>query len=146
MRAVAPGAQVEVKVLAPEKTFTGAVSALNKNGTASGDLSYYTATVPLESADGVYPGMQVSAKVLRGHVESAALLHLDAVQFDERNEPYVLVRGEKGEETRVAVTVGLSDGTMCEITSGVSAGDTVLVPAGMSMLELMQQMQQQSRN
>lgn len=144
--AVTPGTPVQVTVLAPDAQIDGSVSALNKNGTASGDLSYYTATVPLGDAPGIYPGMQVSARVLRGQVEGAAILRLDAVQFDEYNEPYVLVRGADGEAERQSVTVGLSDGVHCEITSGLHAGDTVLVPTGMSLAELMQQMQQQSRN
>lgn len=144
--AVTPGTPVEVTVLAPDVVYAGSVSALDKNGTASGDLSYYTATVPLPDAQGVYPGMQVSAKVLRGQVENAAVLHLSAVQFDEYNEPYVLVRGEGDETAQVRVTVGMSDGVYCEILSGVGVGDTVLVPTGLSMMELMQQMQQQSRN
>lgn len=144
--AVTPGTQVEVTVLAPGAVIESAVSALDKNGTAAGDLSYYTATAPLEETQGVLPGMQVSARVLRGHAEDAAILHLDAIQFDEYNEPYVLVRGADGEETRVPVKVGISDGVYAEILDGVRAGDTVLVPTGMSMLELMQQMQRQSRN
>ena len=144
--AVAPGAQVDVKVLARETTYTAAVSALNKNGTASGDLSYYTATVPLEQAQDVYPGMQISANVLRGHVEGAVLLRVSAVQFNEYNEPYVTVKtGDKTQED-VPVKVGISDGVYCEILSGVSEGDTVLVPTGLSMLELMMQMDSKMHN
>ena len=37
--AVVPGQVVQVNVLAPDVSFTGSVTALNKNGTASGDLS-----------------------------------------------------------------------------------------------------------
>lgn len=47
MVAVVPGQVAQVNVLAPDVSFTGSVTALNKNGTASGDLSYYTATVRL---------------------------------------------------------------------------------------------------
>lgn len=62
---------VQVNVLAPDVSFTGSVTALNKNGTASGDLSYYTATVAFDAAENVYPGMQVSAKVLKEQTEDA---------------------------------------------------------------------------
>ena len=90
--AVVPGQVVQVNVLAPDVSFTGSVTALNKNGTASGDLSYYTATVAFDAAENVYPGMQVSAKVLKEQAEDAVLLRQDAVQFDDYNKPYVLVR------------------------------------------------------
>ena len=53
MAAVVPGQVVQVNVLAPDVSFTGSVTALNKNGTASGDLSYYTATVAFDAAENV---------------------------------------------------------------------------------------------
>ena len=58
----------------------------------------------------------------------------------------MLVRGADGEAQSVPVTVGISDGVYCEITSGVRAGDTVLVPSGLSMAEIMQQMRRSARN
>ena len=143
--AVTPGMPVQISVLATGGQFTGNVTALDKNGTASGDLSYYTAAVALESGEGVYPGMQISAKILREKAENAVLLRQDAIQFDEYNKPYVYMRGADGKEVvKVGVSVGASDGIYCEITDGLKTGDTVLKPSGMSMAELMQQMQAQS--
>lgn len=143
--AVTPGMPVQISVLATSGQFTGSVTALDKNGTASGDLSYYTAAVALESGEGVYPGMQISAKILREKADNAVLLRQDAIQFDEYNKPYVYMRGADGKEVvQVGVSVGASDGIYCEITDGLKAGDTVLKPSGMSMAELMQQMQAQS--
>lgn len=143
--AVTPGMPVQISVLATGGQFTGSVIALDKNGTASGDLSYYTAAVALESGEGVYPGMQISAKILREKAENAVLLRQDAIQFDEYNKPYVYMRSADGKEVvQVGVSVGASDGIYCEITDGLKAGDTVLKPSGMSMAELMQQMQAQS--
>lgn len=145
VRAVVPGAAVSVTVLATDDAFDGTVSALNKNGTASGDLSYYTATVPMGEIHGAYPGMQVSAKVLREHVSGAALLHLDAVQFDEYNQPYVLMDKGGDEPEEIPVTVGVSDGVYCQILTGVQPGDTVLKPSGMSMMELMMELDAKTR-
>ena len=143
--AVTPGMPVQISVLATGGQFTGSVTALDKNGTTSGDLSYYTAAVALESGEGVYPGMQISAKILREKAENAVLLRQDAIQFDEYNKPYVYMRGADGKEVvQAGVSVGASDGIYCEITDGLKAGDTVLKPSGMSMAELMQQMQAQS--
>ena len=143
--AVTPGTPVQISVLATGGQFTGSVTALDKNGTASGDLSYYTAAVALENGEGVYPGMQISAKILREKAENAVLLRQDAIQFDEYNKPYVYMRSADGKEVvQVGVSVGASDGIYCEITDGLKAGDTVLKPSGMSMAELMQQMQAQS--
>lgn len=144
--AMTQGKEVEVNVLALGSAFAGTVTALDKNGTASGDLSYYTAYVDLEEAEGVYPGMQVSAKVLRSHAEDAVLLRMDAIQFDEYNKPYVLIREAEGKEpVKTAVTVGASDGVICVVESGVSAGDTICVESGMSVMELMMELDRQTR-
>lgn len=143
--AMTPGKAVEVSVLATGAEFEGVVTALDKNGTASGDLSYYTATVGLGQSEGAYPGMQVSAKVLREHTENATIVKMDAIQFDEYNQPYVFMRSADGADVvRVSVRVGMSDGVNCEILDGVRAGETVLVKSGLSMAELMEQMRAQS--
>ncbi|MCI6374872.1 MAG: HlyD family efflux transporter periplasmic adaptor subunit [Clostridiales bacterium] len=139
--AVTPGTQAEVTVLATETTYTGTVTALDKNGTASGDLSYYTATVALSETQGVYPGMQVSAKVLRGQALGAVLVKMDALSFDDYNQPYVLVRAANGKDAEQrSVRVGVSDGIYAEITEGLSAGETVLKRSGMTMADMMEQM------
>ena len=143
VQAIVPGAPAEITVLALDRAFDGEVTSLDKNGTASGDLSYYTARVDLAQGGDVYPGMQVSAKMLRAKTEGAVLLKLDAIQFDEYNKPFVYVPDGEGAEPReVPVTVGISDGVNCEILSGLSAGQTVLVPSGLTMAEMMQMMQQ----
>lgn len=139
--AVTPGAQAEIAVLATETSYTGTVTALDKNGTASGDLSYYTATVSLDETQGVYPGMQVSAKVLRGRAEGAVIVKMDALSFDEYNQPYVLMRAANGRDVvQRSVRVGVSDGIYAEITEGLTAGETVLMKNAMSLAELREQM------
>ena len=143
VHAMTPGTPASIQVLASGASFDGTVSKLDKNGTTVGDLSYYTATVPMNSMEGVYPGMQISAKALRGHTEDAVLLHMSAIQFDEYNQPYVEV-GSAQDPQRVDIVIGISDGVYCEILSGVAAGDTVLVPSGMSTQELMMEMRKNS--
>lgn len=143
VQAIVPGEYADVTVLAIDRSYGATVTALDKNGTASGDLSYYTARLDLQEGENVYPGMQVSAKMLRAQALGASMLKVDAIQFDEYNQPFVYVRAANGEDVEsVPVTVGISDGVYCEIVSGVSAGDTVLVPSGMSMAELMQTMRE----
>ena len=143
VHAMTPGTPASIQVLASGASFDGTVSKLDKNGTTVGDLSYYTSTVPMNSMEGVYPGMQISAKALRSHTEDAVLLHMSAIQFDEYNQPYVEI-GSAQEPHRVNIVIGISDGVYCEILSGVAAGDTVLVPSGMSTQELMMEMRKNS--
>lgn len=141
--AVTPGTTVEVTVLAQGGTYSGEVISLDKNGTTSGDLSYYTATVALGQSEGTYPGMQVSAKVLRDQALGATIVKMDAIEFDEYNMPYVNMRAADGKEVvQAPVSVGVNDGVYCQITEGLRPGETVLRQNGMSMAELMQQMQE----
>ena len=141
--AMTQGKEVEITVLATGDVLQGTVGGLNKNGTASGDLSYYTAVVDIAGQGMVLPGMQASAKVLRSHAENAVLLKMEAIQFDEYNKPFVYKRNAQGgEPVRVSIVVGASDGVQCEIVQGVAAGETVLVPSGMTLQQMMQQMQQ----
>lgn len=145
VQAIVPGTAAQITVLALDKAFSGTVTSLDKNGTASGDLSYYTARVDLEEGEGVYPGMQVSAKILRAKAENAVLLRMNAIQFDEYNQPFVYVSAdEKEEPVKAPVSVGINDGVNCEILSGISAGDTVFVPSGMTMAEMMELMRENS--
>lgn len=144
VRAVTPGTTAEITVLATDTVYTGEIVSLDKNGTASGDLSYYTAEAELGETDGVYPGMQVSAKVLRGQALGASIVRMEAIAFDEYNQPYVLMYAADGKSTvQKPVTVGISDGVYAEIIDGVSAGDIVLKSSGMSMAELMELMRAQ---
>ncbi len=144
VRAVTPGTMAEITVLATDTVYMGEIVSLDKNGTASGDLSYYTAEAELGDAHGVYPGMQVSAKVLRGQALGASIVRMEAIAFDEYNQPYVLMYASDGKSTvQVPVTVGISDGVYAEISDGVSAGDIVLKSSGMTMAELMELMRAQ---
>ena len=62
------------------------------------------------------------------------------------SDPIPLPRGADGKSVeQKSVTVGVSDGMNCEITSGLNAGDTVLKSSGVTMAELMEQMQAQQR-
>jgi len=141
--AIVPGTAAEITVLALDRAVSATVTSLDKNGTASGDLSYYTAYADLEEGEGVYPGMQVSAKMLREKAENAVLLKMNAIRFDDYNKPFVYKpAGENEPPVEVPVVVGMSDGVHCEILSGVSAGETILVPSGMTMAEMMKMMQE----
>ncbi|MFR8976836.1 MAG: efflux RND transporter periplasmic adaptor subunit [Christensenellales bacterium] len=144
--AVVPGQAVQVNVLAPDVSFAGSVMALNKNARPPAICRITRRRSRLTRRKNVYPGMQVSAKVLKEQAEDAVLIRQDAVQFDDYNKPYVLVRGADGKSVeQKSVTVGVSDGMNCEITSGLNAGDTVLKSSGVTMAELMEQMQAQQR-
>jgi HlyD family secretion protein len=78
----------------------------------------------------VRPGMSARAEIYTESSENALAVPLQAVLYDEdadadAEQPYVFVV-ENGHAVRRDVTVGLSSDTLMEITTGLSAGDTVV--------------------
>lgn len=78
----------------------------------------------------VRPGMSARVEIYTESSEDALAVPLQAVLYDEdadadAEQPYVFVV-ENGHAVRRDVTVGLSSDTLMEITTGLSAGDTVV--------------------
>lgn len=87
--------------------------------------------IRLIEAEGVAvrPGMSARAEIYTESSEDALAVPLQAVLYDEDadadEQPYVFAV-EDGHAVRRDVTVGLSSDTLMEITTGLSAGDTVV--------------------
>jgi len=126
--AVVVGKTAHVTVNALNETFETTVTRLDRQATQEGNVSYYTATLALGDLQGVLPGMQVDVKLLNAHAENVTTLSMNALQFTDTNQPYVMIQGSNGVQN-VPVTVGVNDGIRVEILSGVRSGDTVLIPA-----------------
>jgi multidrug efflux pump subunit AcrA (membrane-fusion protein) len=123
--AVVPGGAVSVTIDALSKAVEGKILRIDPLATKGNDISYYMATLSFPADVQVLPGMRVGAKVLSERAEDVPILSVAALNFDDYNSPYVLLSGAEGPR-EVPVTVGVSDGTVCQITSGLQAGDEVL--------------------
>ena len=53
---------------------------------------------------------------------------MNAIQFDYKNSPYVYYRDDKGEVMTKAIEVGVTDGVVIEIKSGIESGEEILTP------------------
>lgn len=70
-----------------------------------------------------------SKKMLNELAENVLTVSMEAVRFNDENEPYVLIRDDKGIPTeRKKIEVGINDGLFVEIIHGISTDDTVMVP------------------
>jgi HlyD family secretion protein len=117
------------------KTFTGYVDNIGILGTSSDGVTSYPVKIVINNADGLWPGMNVSAKIA---VNSASnVLRVPVSALNRGNT--VLVKGAKGSRGAaqknapdgaqyVKVSVGLNDESYIEVTKGLSKGDVVLVP------------------
>ena len=120
----------------PGEVFTGTVDRISINGTTTNGFTTYPATILLEEYGGLNPGMNVSADIIVERTEGALSVPAAAVQRGDTVlvplegclSPDGTVADPTKSEER-AVTLGGSDGTYVEITSGLEEGETVLVPA-----------------
>ncbi|MEP7162720.1 MAG: efflux RND transporter periplasmic adaptor subunit [Candidatus Moraniibacteriota bacterium] len=123
---VSLGQKVEITLDAlPDLHINGKVSAVDSLGTNSSGVVNYTVTIDFDELDTrMKPGMSVSASIITGVKENTLLVPNSAVKTDA-NGKYVQVM-EQGTPTRKGVTVGASNASETEITSGLSERETVV--------------------
>lgn len=119
------GKEVDVKVNAQDKSVKGKVQRVSHEATSENNVSYFPAKIRLEDSSGLYAGMSAEVTMLNQQAKGAVTLPEKALQFDEENQPYVLVKNADGKLQRKEVKTGLTDGTTVQITEGVSNGEQV---------------------
>ena len=124
-------------------SFTGVVEKVNINGTTQNGNTSYPVTVAVDgngsdlAAQGLLPGMSVSANIIVEEVGSVLCVPVDAIQRGEI--PFVMVAGtgaldENGNladftklEQRT-VELGRNNDEYIEVLSGLAEGETVFIP------------------
>ena len=106
------GAECNVTATATSKTFPSVISSINYISNAPGNVAYYTTVcyIDVEDGSGVYPGMQVTITIPQDSATDVVVLKEDALTFDMANNAFVYKKGDDGEYTLSAVTVGVSNG------------------------------------
>lgn len=127
---VEPGKQVEVTVNALGRTISGTVSKVSREAVNVNGISYFTASIDLESDPDILVGMSTEIKMVKESVSDVVTLSMGALQFDDHNRSCVMVEANGGRPQVRYVTVGLNDGVNVEILDGLKAGDVVLIPVG----------------
>ncbi|MGE4275980.1 MAG: efflux RND transporter periplasmic adaptor subunit [Lawsonibacter sp.] len=128
-----------------DKTYEGVVTKVSVAGTSSSGVTTYPVTIRLDETDGLLPGMNVDATIVLDSatdvlaIPSAALQRGNTVLVTadspsaSSGTPVNQSGSEDGDTSQsgsetyysVAVTVGVSDDTYTEVTSGLQEGDTV---------------------
>ena len=130
------GQTVEITASALDgMTYTGTVETININGTTLNGITNYPVTIRVDGApEELYPGMNVSAEIISEEIGDVLCIPVEAVE--EGNLVTVAGPGALSEDgltvaditklSKVEVTLGRTDGTNIEITSGLSEGDTIV--------------------
>ena len=131
------GQEVEITSEALDgKTFTGRVDKININGTTANGVTTYPVTVQVDNPEGLYPGMNVSAKIIVERSGQALCVPIDTVDRADGGSVKLpgpdAVYDENGTmispgtiETR-KVTLGRNNDEYIEILDGLQEGDIVL--------------------
>jgi macrolide-specific efflux system membrane fusion protein len=109
---------------------TGTVVAVDPTATSENNVVTYGVTVSLPNPpDGAKPGQTVTVSVVTGSVENAVMVNSAAVTTIGNRHTVTVVDAAGRQEVR-QVQVGLEGDDAAQITSGLAAGERVLLPAG----------------
>jgi cobalt-zinc-cadmium efflux system membrane fusion protein len=128
LESIRVGDSAEVESGSGTKTFTGTVD--NVSAEVDPNTQSVLARVVVENpGDLLKKQMYVGVRIHSTDVHSGLLVPVAAVLRDDENLPFVYVAGTDGYARR-PVELGYRDGDQMVITSGLSAGDKVVVDGG----------------
>ncbi|MBM7654601.1 efflux RND transporter periplasmic adaptor subunit [Neobacillus cucumis] len=124
------GQTVNLKVSAfPDEKYTGKVTDISKEGTSSNGISTFTVTITIDKIANLKVGMSVEASILTESKQNVIYVPLDAVHTSNGKKYVNVVSSvDTSNTTKKTVTTGIANEDYVEITEGLSAGDTVLLP------------------
>lgn len=113
----------------PGERYSGTVLSLPPSGQSQGGMSYYVVETSLEGegAD-VRLGMWASARAVIGERWGVLTVPAAGLVYRTPDDIVVRVRGDDGKAREQQVKIGINDGILAEVLSGLSEGQTVLVP------------------
>lgn len=125
VNSIAEGQQVEVSVRSlSEEPYTGTVTEIAD--TPEQGTYTYTVKIALSSYENMRAGMLAEVSIITDSRADAVIVPSDAV-VTKRGQNYVAVLTEDDKIELRPVTVGIDNGTNAEITSSLSAGETIVV-------------------
>lgn len=119
-------AQITVSSIGDE-IFPGTVTEINKTANSSSGVTLYSAVVTMNKTPEMLQGMSAKVVIRIQGVDDALLIPIDALhQTSSSSYVYTGFDEETQEFTGlVPVTVGITNSSYAEITSGLKEGDTV---------------------
>jgi hypothetical protein len=122
------GQSATVTLVATGATATGTVTSVALQSTTSNNVVEYPVTVTLDGpADGARLGATANVSITTGSADNATLVSSSAVTTLGQRHTVTVLRG--GQATVVPVQIGLVGDNGTQILSGLSAGDTVVLPS-----------------
>ena len=109
-----------------DQEVNGTVSAISHIGSTSNGVTTYSVTVKLDDTDGLMSGMTADCVITIDSAKDAILVPVGAISTVQGKKYVQLSDGsESGKQTEIEL--GLVTDTYAQVTSGLSAGDVILV-------------------
>ncbi len=122
---VGQAAQLTLDAL-PGQTYDGKVISIGPVGTVTSGVVNYPVIVSVSNADAsVLPGMTANLAITVDQRQNVLLVPLRAVRTQGTQKIVTVLY--QGQQIQVPVTVGLTNDTDAEITSGLKVGDEVVI-------------------
>ncbi|MBT2719646.1 efflux RND transporter periplasmic adaptor subunit [Bacillus sp. ISL-46] len=119
----------------PDTTFTGKVTDIAAEGTSANGTSTFDVTIHIDQPKNLKVGMSTEASILTESKENALYVPVDGV-YSSNNEKYVVVTSTSTDASSASSTsqqktvkTGISTDDYVELTEGVTAGETIQLPA-----------------
>ncbi|SFC27675.1 HlyD family secretion protein [Alkalibacterium subtropicum] len=114
--------------------FEGTVSEIDpvatQQQTQTGATTQLGATVTFDSdTSGLIAGFEIDVDIIVDSEEGALVIPVEALNYNENNEPYVFIVTD-GIAERADIETGIQSEAIIEVTNGVSAGDQVVLSPG----------------
>ena len=108
----------------PDHTFDATVVKTSSVGQVANGFTTYAVTLRVEDDGSLKSGLNGTVKITIQQQAGVLILPVEAVQEDSDGS-YVTLSDDQ--QTKVPVQLGISDGKLIEIVSGLSAGETVII-------------------
>jgi macrolide-specific efflux system membrane fusion protein len=109
----------------PDKTFTGTVATVDREGSTSNNVTSYSVKIKLDTnSEQILPNMAVTANIITDTKSSVLSVPSSALQTLQGQTVARVLRG--GKEVNVPVETGIVSDSKTEIVSGLSEGDEVI--------------------
>lgn len=117
------------------ETYSGTVVRISQSVSGADGFSRYPVNVKLNETDEIKAGMSARVEILTAERSGTLLIPSEAIQIID-GKRYVLVTESADENGKtpdpgreVEITVGLSNGLMTEVLSGLKEGDIIIIPS-----------------
>lgn len=135
--ALRKGTGCRVRILSTGEEIQGTIKRIAQEATVSGDLAFYDVTISVPQDGSLVMGLSCEIYVPRHSVQNAVTVSMNAIQYDDNGKPFVYCFDRNKEVAQQSVVLGVNNGTVVEIRSGIAAGETILIPPSLNFADMM---------